>query len=72
MGRSEYHTISINGMLGNNVEAYIVELMHGDESQKEYANQLLYHYKNNLTHDGKPKPRKEDLFKKLKNFLKGR
>jgi hypothetical protein len=70
--RSEYHTISINGMLGNNVEAYISTLMEGDENQQQYGNQLLYHYKNNLTHDGKPKPRKEDPFKKLKNFLQGK
>lgn len=69
-GRSEYNTISINGILSGSIEPYINELMQGNEEQKEYARQLLHHYQHQLTHDGKPKPRKEDLFQKIKRKLR--
>jgi hypothetical protein len=72
IGRSEYHTVSINGMLGDNVQPYIAELMDGNDEEKKYAYQLEHHYKNALTHDGKPKPRKEDIFKKMKNLIQGK
>lgn len=72
VGRSEYHTISINGMLGNSIEDYIAILMKGTEQEKKYAQQLEHHYTHKLTHDGKPKPRKEDIFKKIKNFVNGK
>lgn len=66
VGRSEYNSISINGILGGSIEPYINELMQGNKEQKEYAGQLMHHYQHQLTHDGKPKPRKEDLFQKIK------
>lgn len=69
--RSEYHTVSVNGMLNINVRPYITELMTGNEQDKEYAAQLQHHYTNNLTHDGKPKPRKEGVFKRLKKWVDG-
>lgn len=70
--RSEYHTISINGTLNTNIEKYIDELRTGNEKDNEYANRLEFHYTNNLTHDGKPKPRKEDIFKKIKKWLRNK
>lgn len=66
-GRSEYHTVSVNGMLADNILPYIQELTQGTE--KEYAAALQFHYDHKLTHDRKPKPRKEDLFKRVKRFL---
>lgn len=69
LGRSEYYSISVNGMLNNHIEAFIAILNKGNEEEKKYAGELLFHYQNQLTHDGKPKPRKEDVFKKIKNWL---
>lgn len=69
--RSEYQTISVNGTLNNNVKNYITELSI-DNSLKEYASKLEYNYKNNITHDGKPKPKKVDIFKRIKNWFRGK
>ncbi|WP_345950167.1 hypothetical protein ABDD95_01660 [Mucilaginibacter sp. PAMB04274] len=68
--RSEYHTVSGNSMLQDNVLPYIKPLQQAGAEQQAYAAQLLHHYQNQLTHDGQPKPRKEDIFKKIKNFFK--
>jgi len=70
--RSEYQTISVNGVLNCNVEWYIKELKTEGINFKEYASKLEYNYKNNLTHDGNQKPRKVDIFKRTKNWLLGK
>lgn len=70
--RSEYQTISVNGVLNSNVEYYIKELMKGDTENQQYALRLENNYKNKLTHDGNPKPRKADIFKRIKNWLTGK
>lgn len=57
-----YNTISANACIRNNAKEFITELKNVDS---EYANQLEYHMLNEITHDGKPKPRKEDLHKKV-------
>ncbi len=57
-------------MLNNNVQPFIKELEKEGGEIKQYAHQLKHHYKNCLTHDGKEKPRKEDVFKKLKNWIR--
>lgn len=67
--RSEYQAVSANGMLNENVQPFIKELEKDNEEMKNYANQLARHYENRLTHDGKKKPRKEDVFKKFKNWV---
>ncbi|QJD98400.1 hypothetical protein HH214_12890 [Mucilaginibacter robiniae] len=67
---SEYHTVSVNSMLGSTVQPYITALQQGNKEQQAYAMQLQNHYQNHLTHDGSEKPRKEDVFKKLKNWFK--
>jgi hypothetical protein len=72
VGRSEYQAVSANGMLNDNVQPYIKKLQKGTEKEKQYALQLEHHYQNSLTHDGKKKPRKEDVFKKLKNWVAGK
>jgi hypothetical protein len=68
--RSAYFTISGNSQLQDNVIPYIHVLQQGGPEQQAYAAQLLHHYQNQLTHDGQAKPRKEDIFKKFKNWLK--
>lgn len=70
--RSEYKTISVNGTLNSEVLPYIEVLNNGDKAEQAYSEQLLHHYENSLTHDGKPKPRKEDVFKKIKNWIRNR
>jgi hypothetical protein len=67
--RSAYYTVSGNSMLQSRVEPYISELQQGNAQEQAYANQLQHHYQNQLTHDGLPKPRKEDIFKKIKRWL---
>lgn len=66
---SSYNTVSLNGLLHSNVEAYIPQLMAGNSDEQAYANELQYHYDHQVTHDGLPKPRKEDVFKKIKNIF---
>ena len=70
--RSEYQTISANGVLNSNIETYIKELKNEGVVLKEYASKLEYNYNNNLTHDGNPKPKKVDIFKGSKNWLLGK
>lgn len=67
--RSEYQTISVNGVLNYNVEPYIKELITEGVNYTEYALKLEYNYRNHLTHDGNPKPSKVDIFKRTKNWL---
>jgi hypothetical protein len=69
--RSEYQTVSINAALNSNIEAYIKELMNGNIEHQNYALKLEENYRNNLTHDGKPQPRKVGIFKRAKNWLRG-
>jgi hypothetical protein len=68
--RSEYQTISGNSMLQPNTLPYIQLLQQAGPPEQAYAAELLHHYQNELTHDGQPKPRKEDLFKKIKKFFR--
>lgn len=69
--RSEYYAVSFNSTLNFNVVQFIEELKTGSKEEKNYAAELQNHYDNDLTHDGKPKPKKVDLFKKFKTwFLK--
>ena len=70
--RCEYQTISINATLNENVQPFIQDLMNGDADEIKYGERLQYHLANKITHDGKQKPRKEDIFKKIKNKLQGK
>lgn len=70
--RSAYSTVSQNSALNDRVLPYITELQSGSPEEQAYAMQLQQHYDRQLTHDGLPKPRKEDVFKKLKNWLRGK
>lgn len=69
--RSGYQTVSQNSALNERVLPYIEELKN-DCDLVDYAIKLQNHYDNQLTHDGKPKPRKEDIFKKIKNWWTGK
>lgn len=72
VGRSGYHTVSANGMLDACVQPFISELMQGNEQEQRYAQSLQHHLDQMLTHDGLPKPRKVDIFKKVKNMFRGK
>ncbi len=65
--RSQYHTISVNGVLDAAALPFIATLASTD--LKEYAQKLDHNYSNELTHDGRSKPRKVDIFKRIKNFI---
>ena len=67
--RSEYFTISHNGILDTQIQ-YFIRQLHQQNLEIEYANQLQHHFENSLTHDGKTKPRKEDILQRLKHWLK--
>jgi hypothetical protein len=70
VGRSCYYTVSINGTLHSNVVKYIPELMDGNVTAQQYAHELGLHFENQLTHDGQSRPRKVDVFKQLKNWIR--
>lgn len=72
IGRSEYRTVSLNAMLNRNVLPYIAQLKQGGDSQKKYAASLQLHLDQELTHDGKDKPRKDGIFKLIKLFFVGK
>jgi hypothetical protein len=67
--RSRYYTVSINATLNAHIERFACDLMQDNAENKIYAERLLFHYANQLTHDGQAKPRKVDLFKKVKMWL---
>ncbi len=70
--RSQYHTISVNGVLDAAALPFIATLMQASTDLKEYAQKLDHNYKNELTHDGRSKPRKIDIFKRIKNWVLGK
>jgi hypothetical protein len=65
---SAYATVSLNATLNDKTPPFMEELKK-ENSMKEYAAKLQYNYTHQLTHDGKPKPLKKDLFKRLKNWI---
>ncbi|MEO7801602.1 MAG: hypothetical protein ABIR81_06370 [Ginsengibacter sp.] len=67
--RSAYNTVSLNGMFNDNVLPYIPQLLEGDNWERGFALRYEDHYHKKITHDGLPKPRKEDVFKKIKNMF---
>lgn len=68
--RSEYWTISKTGTLHSNVERFIKEMKNDDAEDKQYIAELEDHYNNKLTHDGKPRPKQRNFYKKIKHRLK--
>jgi hypothetical protein len=72
-GASQYYTVSQNASLNSYAHPFISQMKLAEDANiREYAQKLDLHLKNGLTHDGQSKPRKDDLFKKLKNYLSGK
>ena len=71
IGRSEYQTISVNGILNHNAVPYI-EVLKQAPGYEAYGEKLQHNYTHEITHDGLPKPRKVGAFKQLKNKLRGK
>jgi hypothetical protein len=66
--RGEYYTVSRNALLTDNVEKYFGILEKADPGY--YAN-VVDHYRNKLTHDGKGKPRHEiTIYDKAKKWIR--
>lgn len=68
--RSEYQSISFNATLNHNAAPFLEELK-SVPHLSAYAKKLIHNYEHKITHDGKPKPLKKDLFKRIKNWIKG-
>ena len=65
-----YYTVSENAQLNDYVLPFIDGLKSAEqEGMAGYALELEFNFENNLTHDGQSKPRKEDIFKKIKNLF---
>lgn len=68
--RSGYKTVSINGTFNDNINNYTPELKAA--GLKEYAEKIEHNFIHQLVHDGKSRPKKTDIFKRLKNYIKGK
>jgi len=66
--RSEYQSISMNACINANAMPFI-EVLERDPAFAEYAAKLKFNHQNQITHDGKPRPLKKDIFKQLKDWL---
>ncbi|WP_448702290.1 hypothetical protein ACFGVR_08105 [Mucilaginibacter sp. AW1-3] len=67
-----YYTVSQNAQLNNTALPFIEGMKQAaDEHTRQYALKLQHNYDHAITHDGQSKPRKQDIFKKIKNALKG-
>lgn len=74
VARSSYYSVSLNGTLNENTYPFIQELSNKDNKiiDIEYGLKLQFNLQNKLTHDGLKKPKKVDIFKKLKNWVQGK
>lgn len=69
--RSEYQSISFNATLNHNAAPFLEDLKSANHLSS-YRDQLMYNYTHQITHDGKAKPLKKDIFKRIKNWIKGK
>lgn len=71
--RSSYSCVSVNGTLNDRSWSFIQELKNSNQEElAKYGLVLERHYKLGLTHDGLAKPRKDGIFKKIKNLFVGK
>jgi len=68
--RSGYFTVSTNGTFNENVKGYTPLLRAG--GLNDYADKIEYNFAHQLVHDGKQRPKKTDIFKRIKNFVQGK
>ena len=68
--KNYFQGVSVNGILNESVKYYIAELKKGDINYREYASKLEHNYNNEITHDGNAKPKRVDIFKKIKNKVR--
>lgn len=69
--RSEYQSVSFNATLHHNAVPFLEELKSVGHLPS-YTDQLIYNYSHQITHDGKPKPLKKDIFKRIKDWFMGK
>lgn len=67
--RSAYATVSYNACFNDAAVPLIQELLK-DPAHRDYALRCETHIQKGLTHDGRPRPHKEDVIKKLKKRLR--
>ena len=69
--RSEYQAVSVNGMLSENALPFIEEVINSEDTElSAYGSRLKHHFVNRMTHDGLPKPKKTNLFRRCFSFGK--
>ncbi len=68
--RSGYFTVSLNGTFNDNITRYAPLLKQGGLT--EYATKIEHNFTHQLVHDGKARPKKTDIFKRIKNWVKGK
>jgi hypothetical protein len=68
--RSAYYTVSVNGMLGINYNQFVNKTF-SDTASSDYFQKLNHNFANQVTHDGQAKPKKQDIFNKIKKSVKG-
>jgi hypothetical protein len=66
--RSEYQSISMNACIHANALPFI-EILEQDLAFADYGRKLRYNHENQITHDGKARPLKKDIFKRMKDWL---
>jgi hypothetical protein len=69
--RSAYYTVSVNGMLGVNYNQFLSNT-YSDPATAEYFSKLNHNFANQITHDGLAKPKKQDIFNKMKKLVKSK
>jgi hypothetical protein len=70
--RSEYMTVSINGTFGPNIIDFVKELKMAESPYPDYADKIEHNFRFQITHDGKPRPRKEGFHKVIIKWVKER
>jgi hypothetical protein len=69
--RSEYQSVSVNGMLNDNSLPFIKELINSDDKDLiAYGSRLQHNFTRQVTHDGLPKPKKTSALKKCFSFFR--
>lgn len=66
---SHYFSVSANGTFDKTAEPFIAQL-EKLPPLSIYAEKLRFHYENQLTHSGAPRPRREGAFKKFRIWLR--
>lgn len=66
--RSGYYTVSFNGTFNENIKLYTPLLREG--GFEAYADKIEFNFANQIVHDGKKRPKKTDVFKRIRKWVR--